>query len=178
MGVLRLDSRTRNVLEALVMPSIRVLLLTILACLLPAAALAQTAPASVSPSAPQTVPPPPVLTQDVNVAEPDANALKPPAAPANTMPHWSEFPRTPKNVPTVKDFASRVRAEEASSAQLDAIGRAIVWEAFEPAAITAAINAQIDPVKMGPVDEELTAEQSEALAKALRGKATAPPVAQ
>jgi hypothetical protein len=118
------------------------------------------------------------MTQNVTVAEPDTAALKPPPPPAMTMPRWSEFPVAPANVPTVADFAQRVHAEEAARATLDAIGRTIVWEIFEPAAIVAAANAQIDPSKLGPIDAEMTAQQSDALAQSLRYKATAPPVAQ
>ncbi len=152
------------------MPSVRSFLIAAVVGLLPSLALAQaTAPA------PQTSA---AMTQNAPVTEPDMGALKPPPPPAMTMPHWAEFPIAPKDVPTVSDFAKRVHTEEDYRAQLDTLGRAIVWEVFEPNAIAAAVNAQIDPSKMGPVDQELTSQQSEALAQSLRDKATAPPVAQ
>jgi len=138
---------------------------------------AQPAPA---PSGPASAGPAPAapLTQSVTVTEPNMDALKPPAPPAMTMPRWSEFPQAPSDVPTVAEFARRVHAEEAARATLDSLGRAIVWETFEPAAIAAAASAQIDPSKLGPIDAEMTAQQSDALAQSLRDKATAPPVAQ
>ncbi len=151
----------------------RLLVLTSVLSVSPAAAMAQTAAAPAQPSTTQ-----PSMTQNVTVVEPNTDALKPPQRPAMTAPKWSEFPKAPKSVPTVPDFAGRVKKEESDSAQLDAIGRAIVWEAYQPAAITADVNARIDPAKMGPIDPELTPAQTEALAQSLRSQAAPPTVVQ
>jgi len=157
------------------MPFIRCLALTSVLCIAPLAATAQTTASQASAqSAPVQAP----RTQDVTVAEPNMDALKPPARPAMTQPHWSEFPKAPKNVPSVADFAGRVHKEQADSAALDAIGRTIVWETYQPDAIQADANARIDPSKLAPVDPELTPAQTEALAQTLRAQVTPPPVAQ
>lgn len=157
------------------MSFVRPLVLTAALSVLPAVALAQTAPAA--PPAPATPAPAPT-TQNVTVVEPNTDALKPPPRPVMSMPKWSEFPKAPKAVPTVPDFAGRVHKEQGDSAQLDAIGRSIVWEAYQPAAISADVNARLDPAKMGPIDPELTPAQTEALAQSLRAQAAPPPVAQ
>ncbi len=151
---------------------IRSLALTSVLCVLPLAATAQTA----APQAPAQPQPP--MTQDVKVAEPNTDALKPPARPAMTQPRWSEFPTAPKAPPTAADFAGRVHAAQSNSATLQAIGRTIVWEPYQPDAIQADAKARIDPSKFAPVDPELTPAQTEALAQTLRSQVTPPPVAQ
>jgi hypothetical protein len=154
------------------MSFIRSLVLTTVLLIAPVAAMAQTgAPAP-------AVSPQPPMTQDVTVVDPNMDALKPPPRPAMTQPRWSEFPVAPKAVPTVADFAGRVHKELADNAVLATIGRAIVWEAYQPGAITAAVNAQLDPSKFGPIDTEMTPQQTDALAQSLRAQATAPAVAQ
>lgn len=153
------------------MPFARLLALTTVLSVLPLAATAQTA--APAPTAPQ-VP----LTQNATTAEPNMQALTPPKPTAAGMPHWSEFPQVPKNVPTAADFAGRVHKEEADNDVIAAIGRSIVWEQFHPDAIAAAADAQIDPSKLAPIDPELTPAQTEALAKSLRDQVTPPPMAQ
>lgn len=153
----------------------RLLVLTSALLGLPVAVVAQTAS---TPAASQAAPVQAPTTQDATVVEPNTDALKPPGRPVMTMPKWSEFPKAPKNVPTIPDFAGRVHKEEGDSAQLDAIGRAIVWEKFQPAAIAADANARIDPAKITPIDPELTPAQTEALAQSLRTQATPPPLIQ
>lgn len=133
-------------------------------------------------NAPPQKPAPVQTTQTINPVPPEPNlsALKPPAVNAPVvggMPHWSEFPVAPKDVPTLAEFARRVHAEEANAAAQDAEGKTIAWEAYHPDSIAAAANALIDPAKMAPVDSEMTPAESEAFAKAARDKATAPPVA-
>ncbi|MGZ3297814.1 MAG: hypothetical protein ACXU8O_02265 [Asticcacaulis sp.] len=150
----------------------------ILCAPLAVAALATPGLASAQAATTQT----PAATQSVTVAEPDLSALKPAApgtAPANpNMPHWSEFPVAPTNVPKAPEFAQRVQAQEQNRAELRAGLAAIQWEAFQPEAIKADAQAQIDPSKLAPVDAEMSPEQTEALAQSLRAEATPPPVAQ
>ncbi len=157
----------------------RLLVLTSALAVLPVVASAQAATQTTTQSTAQAATPVQAArTQDVTVVEPNTDALKPPQRPAMTAPKWSEFPKAPKAVPTVPDFAGRVHKEEGDSAQLEAIGRRIVWEKFEPTAITADVAARLDPSKMTPIDPELTPAQTEALAQSLRAQAAPPPVAQ
>ena len=164
------------------MPIARLLVLTTVLAVTPLAAAAQTT-APQTTTVPQTVaaqpaPPPVQTTQDVTVKEPNLQALTPTRPTTDGKPRWSEFPKVPKNVPTVADFAGRVRKEEADSGVIDAIGRSIVWEKYQPDAIAADANARIDPAKLAPVDPELTPAQTEALAQSLRDQVTPPPLAQ
>ena len=112
------------------------------------------------------------------VVEPDMGALTPPKPSTQGTPRWSQFPKAPKYVPAVSEFASRVNKEEADKATLQAIGASIVWEPFQPDTIAATANAQLDPNKFKPIDPEMTPEQTEALAQSLRAQDTPPPVAQ
>ncbi len=133
-------------------------------------------------NAPAQAPGPVQTTQTLTPVPPEPNlsALKPPPVSAPVtggMPHWSEFPIAPKDIPTLAEFARRVHVQEANSAAQDAQGKAIAWEPNQPDSIAAAANALIDPAKMAPVDSEMSPQESEAFAKAARDKATAPPIA-
>ena len=162
------------------MPFAPCLVLTTALAVLPMAATAQTnAPQTTAASASaQPAPLPVQTTQDVTVVEPDMQALTPAKPTTSGKPRWSEFPRAPKNVPTVADFAGRVHKEQADSGSIDSIGRSIVWESYQPDAVAADANARIDPAKLAPVDPELTPAQTEALAQSLRDQVTPPPMAQ
>ncbi len=150
----------------------RLCLLTTFVCALPVTAVAQTA------ATPSPAPAQPPMTQPVTVVDPNMDALTPPTPSSGVRPRWSEFPLTPKNVPSLADFAGRVHREETDSTVLDTIGRSIVWEIYQPDAIAAAANAAMDPSKMVPVDAEMTPAQTEALAKSLRDQDVPPPLAQ
>ncbi len=140
-------------------------------------AKSKTKGASSSASSAESVPQPPT-TQDVTVVEPNMDALHPPKPETAGQPRWSHFPKSPTNVPGLSEFATRVHKEEGDKAMLAAIGASIVWERFQPDALAAAANAQLDPNKFKPIDPEMTPEQTEALAQSLRNQDTPPPVAQ
>jgi hypothetical protein len=101
----------------------------------------------------------------------------PPSPSLSTMPHWSEFPVPPTDVPTAADIKERVDAQIVARDLLRAQFRALPWDAFEPEALAAAIHAQINPAMLTPVDAPMTAEQLESMGAALRAKAAPPPIA-
>lgn len=100
-----------------------------------------------------------------------------PSPSLNTMPHWSEFPVVPTDVPSALDIKARVEGQVAFRDQLRTQYSALKWDAFQPDVMAAAIQANIDPTKLVPVDPALNSQQLDSLGAALRAKAAPPPLA-
>ncbi|WP_155914645.1 hypothetical protein [Asticcacaulis sp. AC460] len=105
----------------------------------------------------------------------------PGVTPATTatpgIPKWSDFPAPPGDVPTVAEFAQRVKTQTAASDKLAAEVRVLVWDKEQPEPYAAASIARINPVYLKPVDAIMTVEQIERLAEDLRRRAVPPPMA-
>jgi hypothetical protein len=101
----------------------------------------------------------------------------PPTRPLNTLPHWSEFPVAPTDVPKAAEIKQRVENQMALKQALNAQFNSLTWDVYAPDALATAARSQVDPAKMGPVEVPLTTSQMESLWTALRAKAAPPPVA-
>lgn len=93
------------------------------------------------------------------------------------IPKWSDFPAPPTGIPTVAEFAQRVKTQTTASEKLAVEVRALVWDKEQPEPYAAAAIARIEAKYLKPVDSIMTAEQIERLAEDLRRRAVAPPMA-
>ncbi len=100
-----------------------------------------------------------------------------PSRPLNTLPHWSEFPVAPTDVPTASEIKQRVAGQLVLKQALNMQFNSLSWDAYTPDALATEARNQIDPVKMNPVETPLTASQMESLGAQLRAKAAPPPLA-
>ncbi|HVZ29941.1 MAG TPA: hypothetical protein VG839_06075, partial [Asticcacaulis sp.] len=62
-----------------------------------------------------------------------------PSPSLESMPHWSEFPVVPTDVPTAADIKQRVDMQTAARDQLRTEFSALQWDKFEPDALVAAM---------------------------------------
>lgn len=113
------------------------------------------------------------------VAETDAQS---PLAPrvqqivdANrTYPRWVNFPTAPTDLPPTAVFATQVDRLTVSGAALGADAARLEWMLTDPEDFAAQVNRRIQAVPVSPTSAQ-TLEEIEALAEALRQRATAPP---
>jgi hypothetical protein len=91
-------------------------------------------------------------------------------------PRWSDFPRGPQPTPPPSEIASRVAGLQTAQADLLSSASRIRWTLSGTAEFAANARAQVNPALATPAPAD-EATQVEAYVKALRERATPPPMA-
>lgn len=90
------------------------------------------------------------------------------------VPHWSEFPAAPKDVPTVLQIKSNVAATEFTRKQVERQISAITWDAGSAETYSDSIHERMNKSLLPLYDAVMSIADIEAFASKMRQKAQTP----